>query len=1279
MAACVHCHKMARVVDEDAVDTYETRMMGEEHGASDHALVHCATFYHLAGGADSWKAKSMVERVLDANPNHTDARTLLGWIELTGSGVGEDDWDDDDADDELAAPATVNAKVTKASEAAKRRAQRAKKHFDAVIDARGGPTTAPVEALMGRVRVLEIAGQLSAAIDVLNVVSVNHSWFAPAAAEKAKAQMTSGDWDAALESAQRILAHDPNDVESLRMVVLYLLSREGNVEAARRKLGELLDALDRTEPRNASLYAACARDAARVSGGHATVLAACAQFLGRARGIRPEDVGVLIETAYQQQLGGEYKGAVETYRRAARIDERDGTLDDLSSLYGTIHCQLLDNQLADATQQLEFLEDVAAERTVKLVFLIALRATKTNAAEADGALADLEAILTGHLTATQKRPFTLEYFAHMDPDLLLQCAELFLSRESGEPRGANDTMTPGVQRATAILEIVCRRAPGLIPAQVLLMRARYVAGALDAAARTANALLRLDDGCADAHLVLSRIQLAKGNHRAALASLDNAVANNFAVRESPAFAVISAQCKVLDDNLEGSLADLEAALKLPGVKKAMTVKEEEAARKKGAIPVSVQDRATVFLLYVQALFKLKREEQADVWLKVATTEFAGTTEEVRVMIAQCELAMEKGDTRRALKSLSQVTPDSPHYAKATTALARIHLERRNDREAYVQCYEKLAANVGDANSHVALGEAYMTVGEPESAVEAFENALAKNPGDASLASKIGEALVITHDFARAVEYYESARAKDPTATSMQMELAALYVRLGRFPEAETILKHLSAAFQDAADPESLERAVECTRMLGEVREGVGDDRGHLETLMHAKTLQETIVARSKGDPEVSHRQRRLLAETCIDIADRMATRHDAGSATSHYEEALKHDEGNLAAMSALAKLKLNLEDTEGCQAMCVRILREDEGNEEASLMLAELMFRKGHAETAIYHFQDLLEKNPGNYRALAQLVQLLRRAGRLDEASRFLKTAETASDDAAHRAGFHFAKGLERRHLGETQEALGHLNRCRADHEWGADAAYEMVDIYISPENQSMWQYDENRKDASQAAEHVRAAEHLLAEVRQRREPKHTVLESYVHMARGTKQGYEKAFEMCAEIVNEDHDNVPALLAVALCHMLEKQPTKAKNTLKRVAKLPYNAAEAEEFERAWLTSAELAMEGGKLDQAQDFCQRCLQYNRSCVKAWRLLGQVCEREQSFEDAAESFERAWIYGGRSDPAVGFRLGFALLKSKRLVDCVDVCKTVLEKHPTYPKIRKDILLKAQMAIKP
>ena len=42
---------------------------------------------------------------------------------------------------------------------------------------------------------------------------------------------------------------------------------------------------------------------------------------------------------------------------------------DLSSLYGTIHCQVLDHQLEEAGQQLEFLSDIATDRNVKLVFL----------------------------------------------------------------------------------------------------------------------------------------------------------------------------------------------------------------------------------------------------------------------------------------------------------------------------------------------------------------------------------------------------------------------------------------------------------------------------------------------------------------------------------------------------------------------------------------------------------------------------------------------------------------------------------------------------------------------------------------------------------------------------------------------------------------------------------------------------------------------------------------------------------------------------------------------
>ena len=53
LAACIHAHKLAKVVDEESVDSLESRLMGEESGASEHALVQCATFYHLAGGAEA--------------------------------------------------------------------------------------------------------------------------------------------------------------------------------------------------------------------------------------------------------------------------------------------------------------------------------------------------------------------------------------------------------------------------------------------------------------------------------------------------------------------------------------------------------------------------------------------------------------------------------------------------------------------------------------------------------------------------------------------------------------------------------------------------------------------------------------------------------------------------------------------------------------------------------------------------------------------------------------------------------------------------------------------------------------------------------------------------------------------------------------------------------------------------------------------------------------------------------------------------------------------------
>ena len=61
----------------------------------------------------------------------------------------------------------------------------------------------------------------------------------------------------------------------------------------------------------------------------------------------------------------------------------------------------------------------------------------------------------------------------------------------------------------------------------------------------------------------------------------------------------------------------------------------------------------------------------------------------------------------------------------------------------------------------------------------------------------------------------------------------------------------------------------------------------------------------------------------------------------------------------------------------------------------------------------------------------------------------------------------------------------------------------------------------------------------------------------------EAALTELIELASKDSENVSVLLAMATAFMTTKQTPKARNQLKRIAKLPYTVQEADEFERAW--------------------------------------------------------------------------------------------------------------------
>lgn len=70
----------------------------------------------------------------------------------------------------------------------------------------------------------------------------------------------------------------------------------------------------------------------------------------------------------------------------------------------------------------------------------------------------------------------------------------------------------------------------------------------------------------------------------------------------------------------------------------------------------------------------------------AINEFTGTPEELRVTIANADLALLRGDTELALSMLRNITPEQPYYIQAKEKMADIYLNHRKEKRLYVSCY-----------------------------------------------------------------------------------------------------------------------------------------------------------------------------------------------------------------------------------------------------------------------------------------------------------------------------------------------------------------------------------------------------------------------------------------------------------------------------------------------------------------------------------------------------------------------------------------------------------------
>ncbi|KAG9476518.1 hypothetical protein GDO78_003192 [Eleutherodactylus coqui] len=810
----------------------------------------------------------------------------------------------------------------------------------------------------------------------------------------------------------------------------------------------------------------------------------------------------------------------------------------------------------------------------------------------------------------------------------------------------------------------------------------YLSGNFDGAQGTLKRCIELNPEWSDAHLLMAQIHLSQGQFTKGSQSLETGVSYNFKMREHPLYHLIKARVLKQTGRLSEAAQMLRMCMSLPEMKRG-------AATRGKADPLSLGDRVSVYLELADILRLNGEQHEATKIIQDAIHAFRGTPEEIRIVVANADMCLSKGDVAMALSLLGDVKPNQPYYTEVKKKMADIYLKVRMDKKLYITCYRELSEQLPGAHTSLLLGDAFMNIQEPEKALEVYDQAQQKKPNDATLIKRVGLSLVKTHQYKKAINYYEVALKMNPE-DFLYCDLAELFLKLKNYSKAESLLQH-ALEHEPASDLPAMINDVKFLLLLGQTYKTSRKDL-LVETLSKALDIQTRILRRvALEQPDRNTRQQQVASKICLQLADYYLEEKDFPNTMKYYKEAISYSDPDKKALMKMTHLFLLMNELDSCEAQCRDLLEEPRYKDQATMVMADVMFHKQEYEKALEYFRQVLERTPDNFTALSKFIDLLRRSGKLAGAQRFLTVALEQSSRATLEPGYNFCKGLHCWHIGQPNEALKFFNKARKDNEWGERAVTNMIQICLNPDNELVGGevLDSLEEDDSLVREKrnseklgVRTAEKLLKEFHPRTEhgqKRLIMLQCYCLMATRDKGNVETALGALTDMATTEKENVAVLLAMAQAYMILKQTPRARNQLKRLSKAQWTLEDAEDLQKSWLLLADLYINSGKYDIATDLLTRCLKYNKSCCKAYEYLGFIMEKEQSYKDAADNYKLAWEYSSQSSPAVGFRLAFNYLKDKKYVDAIYICHKVLKAHPTYPKMKKEILEKAQASLRP
>ncbi|XP_067824088.1 tetratricopeptide repeat protein 21B-like [Heptranchias perlo] len=1241
--ALIYAHRKSSIVDQDAIQELDTRLKESHKTAGERALYYASIFLWFVDR--HVEAREYADRLMKMSGGSKEALILEGWIELTGN---------------------KNGNLKKAVGYLEEGLQDSKDTF----------------GLMGMVCCLQKEQNYVAGLETVNQIIVTIPTFLPALILKMKLFLAQNNWDQTLETAQRIMLKDGANVDALLILCLHALCKEGEHTEAENYVKQLISALEKREPQNPKLHQRVAVVLSRMCGRNQTILEQTYNLVEHALDMAPADAQIAAELGFQLILQEKLRDAVKQYTDAMKLDESN-----IPALTGRIRAEILLGQLEDAEQQLEFLKEVQEfiGTSGELAYLQSVLAADKGK-EPKVIIKFLNQAVDIHFTSLKDLPLSVEYFEKLNPEFLLDIVKKLLSLCPDQSLSQGQPLSPLLKQSAMILEPVVKAAPGIKEVLYIMAKIRYMSGNLSAAQATLQQCLQLDRSFADGHLLMAQIYLSQCNFKECSHSLEMGLSYNFQVRNHPIYHLIKARALKKMGNLTEAITTLKTAISLPGVRRGSTGKGKGTSAN-----ISASDRVSVYLELADAQHSNGEQHEATKVMQDAIHEFAGTPEETRITITNVDLALSRDDMETAFSMLRSVLPKQPYYIEAKEKLAQIYLHKQKDKKLYIRCYRDLCEQFPSPQINLLLGDAYITIQEPEKAIEVYEQVLKKNPHDAHLVRKIGQALVKTHHYTKAIHYYEAA-LKIGGQNFLCHDLAELLLRLRLFERAKKVLrKALEHDFIN--DLAAVMNDVKYLMLLAKICSKTDETEEALVALSKAYELQERLLKRLLMEQsDIIPAQKHLAASICAQIAHLSVDQRDYNKAIRYYNEGLGFAENDPKLMIELAQLYLAKGDSDACEHQCIELLKNVESNDDVNMMMADLMFRKQEYEQAIFYYRQLLQGSSDNFLVLSKLIKLFRKTGKLNKAPELLELPEKKSSRTVVEPGFNYCKGLYLWYTGQPNGALKHFNKARKDSEWGQSAIYNMIQICLNPDSEIVGgnvfeTLDEDfsgelteKKETDQLA--IRTAEKLLKEYHpqtQQEQEQRILLQNICLMATNDRSNVEKALDVFTEMAAAKKDHVPSLLAVAQACMVLKLIPRARNQLKRITRINWNLKDAEEFEKSWLLLADIYIKAGKYDLATELLKRCLQYNQSCCKAYEYMGFIMEKEQSYMDAVTNYKLAWKCSNEASPAIGYKLAFNYLKAKMYMHAIDICHKVLKDHPSYPKIRKEVFEKARASLKP